>query len=433
MTPITSTRIDCMTHPNPPNLGDLHDEQVIGMLRTGAHATLLAAYFGEREYRELCQYAKLAATRANERGPVVYILPGIMGSKLGLMSAEVPQLIWLHPVAVASGGILELSPSASDELSAPGVMLPGYLKMKLMLEIAGFRPTFFPFDWRRDLFDLARILLERIEERDERDVRLVAHSMGGLVARAALSFDRDKRISHLVQMGAPNEGSFAPVQALRAVYPTVRKIAALDRENSAEDLARKVFLELPGLYQMLPASACADVDLFDPAAWPEDDLQPNPTLLHEARECRARLMAADERCTQIIGVGQETITSARIVDAQFEYTFTRNGDGTVPAAFAHWPGARTWYVADGHGAMTNNDHVLAAVIDLLESNATARLDSQAPPHDDTIVRVTTDDELRQQATRKVHWDSLSFDTRRRILEPVISPEFLDVGEEGDRR
>jgi len=420
-----------MTHANPPHLGDLHDEQVVGMLRTGAHAALLSAYFGEREYRELCQYAKLAVTRANDHGPVVYILPGIMGSKLGLMTDEVPQLIWLHPVAVASGGILELSPSATDELSAPGVMLPGYLKMKLMLEIAGFRPTFFPFDWRRDLFDLAHTLIERIKSRGERDVRLVAHSMGGLVARAALSFDHEARISHLVQMGAPNEGSFAPVQALRAVYPTVRKIAALDRENSAEDLARKVFLELPGLYQMLPSPEHTDgPDLFDPASWPQDDLQPSPTLLREARESRARLAAvADERCTHIVGVGQETITSVRVVDAQFEYTITRNGDGTVPMAFAHWPGSRTWYVADSHGAMTNNDTVLGALIDLLESNTTQQLgtqqlSTQAPPHDETIVRVTTDRELRRQATRKVHWESLSFDTRRRILEPVISPEFL---------
>ena len=47
-----------------PNLGDLHDEQIVALLRSGAHAMLLSAYFGEQEYRELCQYAKLAATRA---------------------------------------------------------------------------------------------------------------------------------------------------------------------------------------------------------------------------------------------------------------------------------------------------------------------------------------------------------------------------------
>lgn len=413
------------THAHVPNPGDLHDEQVVALLRSGAHSMLLSAYFGEREYRELCQYAKLAATRSKDDGPAVYVLPGIMGSKLGATSAHMPHVVWLHPVAIASGGILDLATPADGKHVAAGVMLPGYLKLKLMLEIAGFRPVFFPFDWRCDLFDLGRALLERIEKDDERDVMLVAHSMGGLVARAALTLDRDSRIRKLVQLGAPNAGSFAPVQALRAVYPTVRKIAALDHSHSAEELARKVFLRLPGLYQMLPSpERCDGLDLFDVRAWPQDDLAPSEALLREARECRERLGAADERCSLIAGMAQETITSLRLVNDQFEYTITCNGDGTVPLPLAQWPNARTWYASEAHGAMTNNNSVLGALIDLLKTGATQQLSDRKPDVDGQLVRVTTDRELRAQATRKVHWDALSLDSRRRILEPVISPEFV---------
>jgi pimeloyl-ACP methyl ester carboxylesterase len=381
---------------------------------------LLSAYFGEQEYRELCQYAKLAATRANGAGPTVYILPGIMGSKLGTS----PHLIWLHPAAIANGGILELALPGATKLTAAGVMLPGYLKLKLMLEIAGFRPVFYPFDWRGDLFELGRALLDHIVARGERDVMLVAHSMGGLVARAALTLDQDSRIKRLVQLGAPNEGSFAPVQALRAVYPTVRKIAAIDQTHSAEQLARKVFLALPGLYQMLPTPALTSIDLFDPRSWPQDELAPDPALLRDARAIRARLGPADARCALIIGAAQETITSLRLIEDQFEYTITRGGDGTVPLALAQWPNAPTWYANETHGGLTNNNTVLAAVIDLLQSPSTQRLDERAPAIDGTPVRVTNDRQLRAQATRKVQWDALSLDSRRRILEPVISPEFL---------
>lgn len=410
---------------NVPNLGDLHDEQIVALLRSGAHATMLSAYFGELEYRELCQYAKLAATRANQNGPIVYILPGIMGSKLGATNRAVPHVIWLHPVAIATGGLLDLALPAKDPLSASGVMLPGYLKLKLMLEIAGFRPTFFPFDWRADLFDLGRTFVRHLEARGERDVMIVAHSMGGLVARAALTLDDEARIKRLVQLGAPNAGSFAPVQALRAVYPTVRKIAALDHSHSAEELARKVFLGLPGLYQMLPSpERCDGLDLFDPRSWPDDDLPPNARLLSEARDRRSRLSDADGRCALIAGIGQETITSVRCVHNQFEYTITRDGDGTVPLALAQWPKARTWYANESHGGMMTSNNVLTAVIELLKSDTTHHLSNRAPQPDRTIVRVTTDRELRSQATRKVLWDSLSLDTRRRILEPVISPEFL---------
>ena len=248
--------------------------------------------------------------------------------------------------------------------------------------------------------------------------------MGGVVARAALTLDSTDRIRKLIQLGAPNAGAFAPVQALRAVYPTVRKIAALDHQHSAEELARKVFLSLPGLYQMLPSQQAGELDLFDVRSWPQDELTPNPMLLETAKAGRARLVSADDRCMLIAGVAQETLTRVRVVDNQFEYTVARDGDGTVPLALAHWPDARTWYVNESHGSLTNNDAVLAAVVDLLKSDQTQRLTSDAPARDYSIVRVTNDHELRQQATRKVTWDALSLDTRRRILEPVISPEFL---------
>ena len=410
-----------MSAQQPPNLGDLHDEQIVGLLRSGAHAMLLGAYFGEQEYRELCQYAKLAATRADASGPIVYVLPGIMGSKLG----SAAQLVWLHPVTIAGGGLMSLASPTNGAVSVSGVMLPGYLKLKLMLEIAGFRPVLFPFDWRCDLFDLGHALLQHIEANRHESVMVVGHSMGGLVARAALALDKNARMSKLVQLGAPNAGSFAPVQALRAVYPTVRKIAALDQQHTAEELARKVFLSLPGLYQMLPSpERCDGLDLFDPRAWPQDELAPDATLLQTARDIRGQLPEADARCLLIAGFGQETITRLREVDGQFEYTFTRGGDGTVPLTLAAWPQTRTWYAKEAHGPLTVNNTVLAALIELLQKGSTQHLAENAPPVEHQIVRVTNDRDLRRTAVRKVQWDTLSLDSRRRILEPVISPEFL---------
>lgn len=402
---------------NVPSIGDLHDDQIVALLRSGAHAALLMAYFGEVEYRELAQLAKLASTRRKPRGRHVFLLPGIMGSRLGLVARRSYSLLWLHPTAVASGSMTQLALPGSRSLQAVGVMLPGYLKMRLRLEIAGFRPVFCPFDWRRDLDQLGRAFARTLERSGENKALVVGHSMGGLVARAALAHTK-RRIAKLIQLGAPNEGSFAPLQALRAVYPTVRKIASLDRGNSAEHLARTVFHTLPGIYQMLPA------DLFDPNNWPKDDLAPDAKLLARARRVRARLPAADGRCSVIAGVGQETIVSAAKQGNGFRYEFRAEGDGTVPLAFARWADAATWYVNENHGALTQNDSVLAAVADLLKSGETRRLRTTAPHPPESAPRVVTDDELRAIQLRKVQWDSLSLDSRRRILEPVISPEFL---------
>ncbi len=407
-----------------PSIGDLHDDQLVALLRSGAHSALLIAYFGEREYRELSQLAKLAATRRNPRGRRVFLLPGIMGSRLGLVARRSYSLLWLHPTAVANGSLLQLAIPGSRALRAVGVMLPGYLKMRLRLEVAGFRPVFCPFDWRRDIDQLARSFARTLERSGERKALVVGHSMGGLVARAALAYDK-RRIAKLIQLGAPNDGSFAPLQALRAVYPTVRKIAALDRDNTPERLARAVFHTLPGIYQMLPSAASAsEVDLFDPRNWPADELAPDAKLLSRARKVRARLPAADGRCSVIVGVGQETIMSAALHGRGFQYEFRAEGDGTVPMSRAQWSKAATWFVHENHGALTQNDSVLAAVAEILKTGETRRLRTTAPRAPTTPPRIVTEDELRAVTLRKVQWEALSLDSRRRILEPVISPEFL---------
>jgi pimeloyl-ACP methyl ester carboxylesterase len=406
-----------MAEASVPSIGDLHDDQIVALLRSGAHAALLSAYFGEPEYRELAQLAKLAATRRNPRGRRVFVLPGIMGSRLGLVARNGYSLLWLHPTAVANGALTELAIPGSRALRAVGVMLPGYLKLRLRLEIAGFRPVFCPFDWRHDVDQLARAFVRLIERSGERKALVVGHSMGGLVARVALAHDQ-RRIARLVQLGAPNDGSFAPLQALRAVYPTVRKIAALDRMHTAEQLARAVYHTLPGIYQMLPS------DLFDPRNWPADELAPDPKLLTRARKIRAKLPAADDRCNVIVGAGQETIVSAALTASGFQYEYRAEGDGTVPLARAQWNDAATWFVSENHGALTQNDVVLAAVAEILETGDTRRLRATAPRAPIIAPRTATDAELRAIALRKVQWETLSLDSRRRILEPVISPEFL---------
>lgn len=411
--------------PTLPSPSDLHEDQVVALLRTGAHAALLSAYFGDVAYRELAQLAKIAATRRNPRGKVVFLLPGIMGSRLGSQRRQTPSLLWLHPVAISQGGLSQLALPGSRSLRALGVMLPGYLKMRLCLEIAGFRPVFHPFDWRSDLETLARALLRSIEKSGARTVSIVAHSMGGLVARMALAQDKEKRIGKLVQLGAPNEGSFAPVQALRAAYPTVRKIASLDLCNTAEELARTVFLTLPGLYQMLPTQLSRDEpDLFDAAQWPDDGLAPDPKMLARAHKVRTRMPRADGRCAVIVGTHQETVTSVSVGEHGFEYSIHRDGDGTVPLSRALWQGADTWFANENHGALTNNSDVLSAVASILKDAPVARLSTTRPAAEANVIRTVSDRELRAAAIHKVHWESLSLDSRRRILDPVMTPEFI---------
>jgi hypothetical protein len=167
-------------------------------------------------------------------------------------------------------------------------------------------------------------------------------------------------------------------------------------------------------------------NLFEAAQWPNDDLAPDAKMLARAHKVRSRMPAADDRCAVIAGTNQETVTSLSLRDGGFEYSIRRDGDGTVPLARALWEGAPTWFAEENHGALTNNNDVLAAVASILNGGEAPRLSATRPSPATEIVRTVTDFELRAAAVHKVYWDRLSLDSRRRILDPVITPEFVTL-------
>ena len=412
-----------MTSPVPPLPPPhrLQDEAIERLLASGEQRRELVALLGEEAYRELSDLAR-RARETRRGGPVVYVLPGLMGSRIGTRGRLLDDVIWLDLVEVAAGHLTRLALPRGARLMPLGAMLLNVLKLKLSLQVAGLDARMHPYDWRRGVEGLADDLNGRIAAEGHREVLVVGHSMGGVVARLALASDRG-RIARVVQLGAPNLGSFAPVLALRAVYPTVRKLAALDLRHDAEELARIVFRTLPALHELLPDPRLAgSLDLFDPAAWPDDALRPDRRLLEDAAEARARWPASDPRCLHVVGVRQETVTQARLHGREFHYSLELAGDGTVPLQLAMLPGASHWFVAEKHGGLPNNGKVISAVVDLLRTGTTDRLPASTR-RASRASRVVTETALRRVAPRKLRWQDLSPDARRRLLEPVISPEF----------
>lgn len=406
----------------------LHDEEIERLLATGERRAELVALFGEQGYRELSALARRAAVKRAPRGPRVYVLPGLMGSRLGSRGVLLDDVLWLDLIEIAAGHLARLALPRGSRLVALGAMLLNSLKLKLSLRIAGFDAHLHPYDWRLSVERLAAELNARIAtERPEGEVLVVGHSMGGVVARVALGRQSAPRIVRIVQLGAPNHGSFAPVLALRAVYPTVRKLAALDRRHSAEDLARIVFRSLPSLHELLPDPRLADgPDLFDARQWPADALRPEPAMLEAAAAQRAAWPPPDGRCLHVAGVRQDTVVGATLTGDEFEYALAPRGDGTVPLGLAVRPGEPAWYVGEKHGGLPNNGRVIAAVVDLLRTGTTRRLSQSATRSRGATARTLSEAALRRVAPHKVRWQHLSPDARRRLLEPVVSPEFHGV-------
>ena len=162
-----------------------------------------------------------------------------------------------------------------------------------------YQDTFyvFPYDWRQDNVVNARTLVRRIEQlktklqRPNLKFNVVAHSMGGLIARyAAMYGDADlpagdgpiqptwigaAHISKIVMIGVPNEGSadaFATLLEGYSITEGLRRRIPLLNKLTAEDVVRT-----PSVFQLLPHQRAVrfldenlkpiDIDLYDPEVW----------------------------------------------------------------------------------------------------------------------------------------------------------------------
>ncbi|MGH8314268.1 MAG: CHAT domain-containing protein, partial [Steroidobacterales bacterium] len=373
-------------------------------------------YFGDERLQELQSLAQQAARtrRRADQGPRVYVVPGIMGSTLGRRRTLLNDTLWIDPIKIALGQLTRLALPDGGRSVPLGVLLITYLKLKLTLEAAGFDADFHPFDWRQSIDTQGAALMQRIEADGAGSVALVAHSMGGLVSRAAVALDTQHKIGRLVMLGTPNFGSFAPVQAMRGTYSSVRAIAALDLKHSPESLSRRVFTTFPGLTQMLPAAEkFAAIDLYSTDTWPNDGPKPPAELLASVAGVRAGLAMPDDRFFLIAGVEQETTVAMTATGGKFQYTLSKAGDGTVPRAFCELPPTRTYYVAESHGSLPNNRLVGRAVIDILRNGATLLLPTQWA--DTRASRQVAEKAMRTPVKRKA-WNRMTPAERRNFWE-----------------
>ena len=249
-------------------------------------------------------------------------------------------------------------------------------------------------------------------------VALLAHSMGGLVARAALTHAAGDQVSQLLMLGTPNAGSLGAIQALRGTYSVVRKIAMLDLRHDAEFLASEVFATFPGLHELLPTRA--ELDLFDPDAWPAAGPRPEAAMLRRTAGLEQRLAPADSRFHAIIGCNSITATGVALRDGDFEYEYSLRGDGTVPIKLAELKGARHRYVDCGHSDLPLSDRVIAGSIDLLKTGSTRRFAAKPRIRRTSRTRVS-DTELRHEYQGKVDWPHMSPEERRLFLDTLNEP------------
>ncbi|MCB1037496.1 MAG: hypothetical protein KDD47_26935, partial [Acidobacteria bacterium] len=141
--------------------------------------------------------------------PVVVLLPGIMGSRLKVDD----NIVWCDLSDLLKGRFTELSLENGDRVQPAGLLERGYQDLARFLA-ASHEVVPFAFDWRLSIDEAARRLARTLEDllgRTEQPVRLLAHSLGGLVARRLRTGHTDlwQRLKarpgfRLVMLGTPN-------------------------------------------------------------------------------------------------------------------------------------------------------------------------------------------------------------------------------------
>lgn len=415
---------------SPPSVYDrmrLDDAQLCALLASGRSRRALQAVFGRPDYQSLARLAQRAARAQPRHAAPVYLLPGIMGTQLGLARAapEVADLLWIDPQDIIGGRLEQLrlhtaaTPGDAAALVTLGAIPYTYLALQLRLQAAGYRVLVHPYDWRQSLTVLAREFAARVRAEAAGRVTIVAHSMGGLVARAALALPGMEKVQRMISLGVPQRGSYGALQALRGTYPVVRRLAALDRQHDAETLASAVFGSFPSLYELLPPPGPDAPDLHLASTWPPTGPRPNAELLHAARAFVTNLPPSDERHCAIVGVGQRTVTGVRSLNDDFHYEVSSAGDGTVAFDSARLEGRANYQLRCEHSALPRSATVARAIAELLATGQTRSLQAVSA---DAATRKraaapisVSDQQLRGNWSAKINWPECTPAERREYL------------------
>jgi pimeloyl-ACP methyl ester carboxylesterase len=134
---------------------------------------------------------------------LVYI-PGILGSNLFIDGAA-RRPIWRLPGNISAND-LRLPDPPGRTIVADGVNFC-YEPMRLGLQ-AVFDVRLFAYDWRRSVAENAARLQQFVVDQRLDHFHIVAHSMGGLIARVWIGAHPELFRGKLVMLGTPNHGSW---------------------------------------------------------------------------------------------------------------------------------------------------------------------------------------------------------------------------------
>ncbi len=349
--------------------------------------------------------------------PVVIYVPGIMGSNLEIDRKDgrpgSGNRIWLDFVDLPRGGLARIKRGVSvwpdDLVSLAYGRLAGHLE-------ATHRVIRFPYDWRNGLSEAAQGLQETVQQalkdHPRQPVRILAHSMGGLVTRTLFAQNPElwdaivqRPGGRFLMLGTPNHGSHLMVETLLGKSGTIRMLGRVDLRHSLQEIL-DIIAEYVGALGLLPEPGFKDAggpaarNYYQQGSWDElaninDDFwfgkklggRPVDADLADAKTqwellAHAPALAHPERIAYVFGqdkntpCGIDVRKNSKGNPVRIEMLGTPHGDGSVTWASGRleWlPGDRHWYIPVNHGGLVNTPDYFTDIVELLNTGASTHL------------------------------------------------------------
>jgi len=343
--------------------------------------------------------------------PRCYVLPGILGSEL-YTDVGGARKLWVNVPRLALGEFDRLELAADGSSPKPprgfpcraGVPLEDHYgdllqALEAGLEDAGYQIVPWGYDWRLRVFPVALPLAEEIRQNvtPQAPCTIVAHSQGGLVARAVWQLlgnsGQGSLVRRIITIGTPHRGSYAPclvwslqeelLEQLSLLCNSITGIAdplaimPLSRYWTRIQLAA-ITASWPSMYELMPLlddrARIADPDraaVYDAQAWP-DSLNLFQAQLDEARDqWRSFLldptsMPPAEILTTAGGYGYPTpVRMAQVeeIGSPEAFSFSTQGDGRVALDSSLVDRSRQLTLQAQHGNIMNSGWLHARMIE----------------------------------------------------------------------
>ena len=317
------------------------------------------------------------ATRSAAGQPTLILVPGFIATRL----KDDDGLLWVDQARLSVAGLSPLALNGGA-IKTDGIVQGGYQELEQHFS-QSYNVLPFPYDWRRSIADAGEGLATELRarhEKGEKKIQIIAHDMGGLVARAMIALHPElwKTIiatgGRLLLLGTPSRGTFLAPRIFWGVEPTLQMLAMLDPRQTKKKICQ-MFASFPGLVDLLPETE--DGRFFDPAWWAIERGQlaaPAKEELQRARALRAQISVGDTNgIVSVAGVGPDTPDDLVFESGAAVWTTTSAGDGVVPYALGTIAGVATHYLNAIHGDLANNATGFVAFEELLATGATNKL------------------------------------------------------------